>query len=197
MGQKVILKNVTLAHESVWEPTDYQNDGNFKYGAILLIEKDSANDKAIRAAINAAAVEAWGEQAIATLRRISSDKTTFCYRDGDIKKNENYHGMWFISANRPTKNGRPGLCGPGGPTDRLTQESGKPYSGCVVNASLDVYGQKGKNEGMRCGIVGLQFVTDGEPFSGSPASVNDFEPLGEGDSSMDDFGDVAANGDGF
>lgn len=198
MGQKVVLKNVTVAYPDVWKAKEYtEGDGKPRYTCNYLIEPNSENDKAIRAAINAAAVETWKDDAIVTLRRVSGDKATFCYRNGATQKNERFHGMWFIAGSRREADGRPGVCGPGGKDDRLTEESGKPYSGCIANATIDIWAQKGKYEGVRCTLLGLQFVADGPAFSGSPASTDDFEPLGEGDSSMDDFGDLAANGDGF
>lgn len=196
MGQKVLLKNVTLAYAALWQATDYDNDGNYKYRATFLVEPNSENDKAIRSAMNKAAAEAWKDDAVVTLRSVSNDKTTMCYRNGDTKKNERYHGYQFLSATRAEKDGRPGVCGLGGPKDRLTEKDGKPYPGCLVNASVDIWGQKGKNEGMRCTVLGIQYVADGVPFSGSPASVDDFEPLGEGSSDLDDFGSIAAN-EGF
>lgn len=196
MGQKVILKNVTVAYPDVWKATQVNGKGEFKYRCTFLIEPGSENDKILKAAIKAAAVEAWKDEAIVTLRRVSADKSTFCYRDGDTQKHERYHGLWSLSTTRRVDAGAPGLCGPGGGKDRLAEDSGKPYSGCVANASVDIWAQKGEYEGIRCTLLGMQFVADGQAFSSSPATTDDFEPLGEGSGDLDEFGDISGT-DGF
>ena len=182
---KVTLRNVRTSFLRVWEAKPYEEGSHPRYSANILIEPGSDNDKAIRAAITATARENWGEKSKAILGAIAGDSGKFCYQDGnrkgpngDMKETDGYEGMWWIASNRNQKDGAPALVGRGGPDDHLKEEDGILYSGCYVNATLDIYAQKGKYQGMRSTLVGLQFVSDGDSFGGAPrASANDFEAL--------------------
>jgi len=57
--KQVILRNVRIAFPELWEPKKFCDDATSKsrYSCTFLIEKDSANDKAIRAAMVRAATE--------------------------------------------------------------------------------------------------------------------------------------------
>ena len=61
----------------------------------------------------------------------------------------------------------------------LVAENGKPYSGCFVNASLELWAQD-NNYGKRVNatLMGVQFYKDGDSFSGGGvASEDDFDDL--------------------
>lgn len=60
------------------------------------------------------------------------------------------------------------------------------YGGCYVNAKVRLWFQNHAKYGKRinCQLQGVQFVADGEPFGHKPATVNDFENLAaQGDES--------------
>jgi hypothetical protein len=178
---RVILKNVRLAFPKLFEATKADNNENSKkrFGATLLIAPGSENDKAIRAAIQKEATEKWGAKAPAMLKAMENNNTKYCYQDGTIKsdKYEGFEGMWALSANRNEEQGAPAV------VDRdkspLGPASGKPYAGCYVNASVDIWAQTGQYMGIRCTLVGIQFAGDGDAFAGAPATADDFDDLGE------------------
>jgi hypothetical protein len=61
----------------------------------------------------------------------------------------------------------------------LTEEDGKPYAGCFVNASIELWVQD-NNYGKRINatLAGVQFYRDGEHFGGgSIADTDDFEDM--------------------
>lgn len=61
----------------------------------------------------------------------------------------------------------------------LTAEDGKPYAGCYVNASIELWTQD-NNYGKRVNATlrGVQFYKDGESFAGGGvASDDDFDDL--------------------
>jgi hypothetical protein len=64
--------------------------------------------------------------------------------------------------------------------DPLTAADGKPYSGCYVNVSIDVWAQDNKyGKRINAQLKGIQFVRDGDAFGGgAPASPDEFEDLG-------------------
>jgi hypothetical protein len=193
---KVILKKVRLSFPVLWEPEQFeQGQGKARYSAVFLVEPGSANDKAIRSAIATEAKATWGEaKAKAQLANLAPQTGKFCYQDGELKSDKyaGYEGNWALSAHRNADQGAPAVVD----RDRspLSPESGKPYSGCYVNASVDVWVQKGQYTGVRCTLIGIQFCEDGEAFAGAPATADDFEAL---EGANDDFSDFAETDDEF
>lgn len=192
MSQAIKLKMVRLSFPDLFEATDYQGDKKFRYNASFLVTPGSENDKIIRAAILAAAKETWekpgvAEQKIASFENNSNKN---CYLSGDTKDYDGYKGMLVLSAHRKQDAGRPGVfdctrAGPDGKPLPLTAVDGKPYAGCYVNASLDIYCQDGQNAGIRCGLRGVFFAKDGDAFSGSKVASSDEFDVEEGSSDDD------------
>ena len=180
------LKMVRLSFPDLFTPVQYQGKGKFRYNASFLIVPGSENDKIVQAAIKEAAVEKFGARADAILESIRGNSNKMCYVKGDLKEYDGYQGMLVLSGHRNQEAGKPGIydctrAGPDGKPLPLTVESGKPYAGCYVNASLDIYAQGAPNEGVRCGLSGVFFAKDGDAFSGSKvASPDDFEAMEEG-----------------
>lgn len=190
---KVKLKDVRLSFPDLWVPTQYEGKGAFRYNASFLIEPGSANDIAVQEAIIAAATETYQKKATAVLESIRGNSNKFCYMKGDSKDYEGYAGMMVLASHRKQENGAPmvlgrdidpelGLGEDGRPQlRRLKASDGKPYAGCYVNATADIYGQDGTHPGIRCGLLGVQFSRDGDAFSGAGrGDPADFEDLGEG-----------------
>jgi hypothetical protein len=70
----------------------------------------------------------------------------------------------------------------------LSAKSGRPYAGCFVNASIELWAQD-NNYGQRVNaqLRGIQFYADGDSFSaGRPADADEFEEVTEG-AGADDF----------
>jgi hypothetical protein len=178
---KVQLANVRLSFPDIWEPKEYEpGDGKPRYNATFLVVPGSSNDKSIRAAIKAVALETFGKKADAMLKAFEGNPQKICYLDGEAKEYDGYAGMWYLSCHRRAVDRRPTIL------DRdkspLTLADGRPYAGCFVNALVEIYGQNTQNAGIRGSFSGIQFVKDGDAFSGNTiASPDDFEDLGTPD----------------
>ena len=187
MATKIKLTDVRLSFPDLYEPVEYQKgDGKFRYNASFLVVPGSENDKKIKAAILKEAKETYGPKADKLLASFVGQSLKYCYLDGDLKEYDGYASMMALSSHRRQNDGPPGVFGnvidpQTGKVVVLTPASGKPYAGCYVNATVEIYAQDGENKGIRCGLVGVQYFRDGDAFSGSkPASADDFEAVGEG-----------------
>lgn len=182
---KVILKNVRHAFPRFWTPKEFKpDDGRPRYDFTPLIEKGSANDKAIEAAILAVAKEAWGAKAEAKIKEFRPSKQQFAYRDGDAMDSDGYAGMNFLGAHRRALDGAPVILD----SDKtpLVEASGKPYGGCYVNASVDIYAITKGNPGIFASFSVVQFAKDGDAFSAAAVrNTDDFEALDSGSAAED------------
>lgn len=175
---KVQLKNVRGAFMSaLFEPKTVNGEGKPAFSATFLINPTDPQVKTINAAIEAVAKEKWGAKAEAILKQMrAQDKV--CLHDGDLKANyEGFPGMLFISAR---SNSRPLVID----ADKtpLTESDGRPYSGCYVNASIELWAQD-NNYGKRINaqLRGVQFYKDGDSFAGGgSAAADEFEDVTEG-----------------
>ena len=164
--QPITIKNVRLTFSALFQP-NAGKDGNKKpeYQATFLLdkEKDAKQIEAIRAAMNAAAVEMWGQK--------MPNKLKSCLQDGNDKE---------------TQDGRPYDGFPGNMAfkthsqfatevynydmKRLTEDSGLPYDGCYVNAVANVYAwhhtDSGTN-GVSAFLTSVQFANHGAPLKGN------------------------------
>jgi hypothetical protein len=187
MASKLKLLDVRLSFPDLFEAVEFQvGDKKPRYNASFLVVPGSANDKAIQAAITAACVEKLGAKAKA--KQAAWEKSgDVCYTDGNAKEYDGYADMMVLSSHRRAVDGPVGVYSnvidpQTGKVAVLTAVSGKPYAGCYVNATVEIYITEGKFPGIRCGLVAVQYKRDGDAFSGSkPASPDDFEEeIGEG-----------------
>lgn len=175
---KIKLNNVRLAFPALWEAKTVNGEGEPKFGASLLIDpSDKALIKAINAGIDAVAAEKWGAKAagIVALAR-KTDKVAL--HDGDLKAQyDGFAGMLYVSANSAA---RPVV------VDRdktpLVQADGKPYGGCYVNATVELWAQDNKyGKRVNAQLLGVQFFADGDSFGASSSgSADDFDDLAVG-----------------
>jgi hypothetical protein len=170
----VKLKNVRLSFPELFEAKTVNGEGKPAFSAVFLINPKDPQIEVLNKAIEAVAKESWGAKADATLKTIrTADKT--CLHSGDLKANyDGFEGMMYVSARNALRplvvdvNKAP-----------LTAEDGKPYAGCYVNASIELWVQD-NNYGKRINATlrGVQFYKDGESFAGGGvASEDDFEDL--------------------
>lgn len=176
---KLKLKNVRLSFPNLFEATTVNGEGEPAFSANFLIAKDDSQVNAINEAIESTAKDKWGAKADAMLKTIrASDKT--CVHNGDLKSNySGYEGHFFIGARNVI---RPLVIDAN--LAPLAQADGKPYSGCYVNASLELWAQDNKyGKRINATLLGVQFYRDGDAFGGgSVPSVSDFD-----DVSLDDL----------
>lgn len=171
---KVKLSNVRLTFPQLFEPKTVNGEGKPAFSASFLLDPTHPDLKTVNAAIEAVAKEKWGAKADTVLKTArASDKV--CLHNGDSKAEyAGYEGNFFISARNAT---RPLVID--ADKSQLTEQDGKPYAGCYVNASIDVWAQD-NNYGKRinASLSGVQFYRDGDAFvGGGAASSSDFDDL--------------------
>lgn len=174
---KLKLENVRLAFPVLFEPKTVNGEGKPAFSAALLIDPADPVVKTINAAIDQLAKEKWGAKAEGVLKTLrATDKVAL--HDGDLKSNyDGFPGNLYISARSAT---RPLVIDKD--KSPLTEQDGKPYAGCYVNASIELWTQD-NNYGKRvnASLRGIQFFRDGDAFAGGgAASEEEFDEITEG-----------------
>ena len=172
----VKLKNVRLAFPQLFEPKTFGGEGDPAYSASLILAKNNPSIKELEAAIKAVAEEKWTTKAAAELKTLKAAEK-LCLRDGDGKSEyDGFPGNVYVAARSKT---RPLVI------DRdkspLTSADGRPYGGSICHANVDIWAQSNAyGKRINATLVGVQFVKDGQAFSGAaPASVEDFDSVEE------------------
>lgn len=169
MSGKIILSNVRLSFNSLFEPEDFDGDENFSYNAKVIIPKDSEADRLLMEAFEAAAEEAFGKAKYkGILDKIRDDKAQFAYHEYD-------EGNMVLATKRKAKAGPPVVVDRD--RTRLTADDNKVYAGCYVNLAVRPWAMQGKGKyWVRAALEGCQFVEDGEAF-GQRTTPDDFPDL--------------------
>ena len=162
------LSKVRIVDPNVFEPRAVM-DSEPKYSATFLFPADHPAHAAVKAAIEQAAKDKWGEKAPAVLKACRAAAKT-CLRNGDDKAVEGFDGMMYISASNKK---RSQVIDKDGSTP-LTAGDGKPYGGCFVNAYVDVYAldMPGVGKGVWAQLGAVQFHSDGEAMGGGSGASN-------------------------
>lgn len=189
---KLNLNNVRGAFLNVFTAQAIEG-GEPKYGGKFIIEPGSAQGKQLDAAMLAVAKEKWGEKGqkifdnLTKTGKPKSIEVCYVHEPYPNSSGDPYDGfedMHYLSASSAT---RPLIL------DRdktpLVAADGRPYSGCYCNLVLEIWPQDNKwGKGIRATLKGIQFVKDGDAFSGgAPASMDDFDEVTDGA----DAGDLA------
>lgn len=176
---EIILKNVRLSFPTLFHAKEFSaGDGKPRWSAAFIVEAGSNNDKAIRAAIEVEAKNAWGVKAPNVLKTVVGQSNKYCYSDGNTKAQDEYQGMMVLSTHRSAKLSRPMIMDKD--KSPLAHEDGKPYAGCYVNAKVEIYCQTGENSGVRGSFSVVQFAADGDSFSSTTPTGDGFEDISEG-----------------
>lgn len=186
----VMLHNVRIAFPVLETPEKFKGEtGKPRYSATLLIEKGSANEKKVEAALIACAAEKWPstkpEVAVTSVK--ASGKCAF--KDGDAKAEyDGFAGMMSLAAHSQAS-APPTLLD--GQKNVLPRNTGVIYAGCYVNASVEIWAldkSKGYGNQLNANVRGLQFYADGDSFSAArPADAGDFEVVEGSEISDADF----------
>ena len=159
-----------LFREKKFAPTDAKG----AYSASVILDKKT-NAKDI-AAINAAIAEVVRD----TFKGKRPPK--ICLRDGSEKPDTDGYGddVMFVgtrSEKRPQVINRD--------MTPLTEEDGKPYAGCYVNAVIQLWGQDNQyGKRINAKLRAVQFARDGKPFGEGEIDVNKaFNPIDDDDES--------------
>ena len=174
---KVKLTNVRLAFPVLFEARTVNGEGKPAFSASFLLDPADPQVKALNQAIEQVAKDKWGAKAEAILKQMrAQDKVAL--HDGDLKANyDGFPGNLYVSARSAT---RPLVIDKD--KSPLTEQDGKPYAGCFVNASIELWPQD-NNYGKRvnASLRGVQFFRDGDHFAGGgAASEDEFDDISSG-----------------
>lgn len=174
---KVHLQNVRLAFcQALFEAKQVNGKGDPKFSAAFLFGRSHPQVAELSKAVETTAAEKWKDKAAEILKQLkASDK--LCVHDGDAKSDyEGYPGNLFINASNKV---RPLVID--GARNPLQPADGKPYSGCYVNAIVEIWAQDNQfGKRVNASLLGVQFLRDGERLAGgSVAAADDFEAIPE------------------
>jgi len=174
---KLKLKNTRLAFPTLFEAKTVNGEGKPAFSASFLLDPADPQVEMLNQAIDAVAKEKWGAKADAILKQMrAQDKV--CLHDGDLKANyDGFPGSLYVSSRSAT---RPLVID----ADKtpLSEQDGKPYAGCYVNCSIELWAQD-NNYGKRinASLRGVQFRRDGDAFAGGgAASEDEFDNIADG-----------------
>lgn len=186
---KIHLNNVRISFANgLFKASSTVEGGPLKYGAdflltpgheVYIVNPDGSKKKSTMKDVElAVATETWKANGAKMLASLEASKRA--HRDGDqrMKKDgtpyEGYEGLWYVTA----KNTARPLVIDADKTP-LTEADGKPYSGCYVNAIIEVYGNAAPTKkGVFAALKGVQFVRDGDAFGGGGrASEDEFDAV--------------------
>lgn len=166
---KVKLENVRLAFPVLFEAKSVNGEGDPAFSATFLLPPEHPVVDTLREAFEAIGKDKWGAK-WPTVRKEIDLKDRTALHDGDTKSGyTGFEGNLFVSARNKS---RPLVI------DRdktpLTQTDGRPYAGCFVNASIELWAQDNAyGKRINASLRGVQFLRDGEAFSGSGAASDD------------------------
>lgn len=187
---KIILKNARLAFPQLFTAKAVDDKGEPRFSASFIIEKNHPQIKDLVAAMQKVAKDKWGAKGEAMYTQLkAADKLAL--HNGDSKANyTGFEGNLFVSSANKV---RPAVRAADGRTN-LTAADGKPYAGCYVNAVIELWAQDNSfGKRINASLMGVQFVRDGEPFSGGGVAADgDFEAV---EGAEDVFGDGASEPD--
>lgn len=185
---RIMLTNVRLAFaQGLFTASTIPGaDANAKpkYNCGLIIPPDHPQFEQLKKLQQVVAKEKWKDKAQAVYKALEM-KDRLALHDGDTKPSyDGYPGNWFLSPSaaetaRPTTlNGAKG---------NVTEKDGVLYSGCYVNASIELWAQdNGFGQRINAQLRGIQFLRDGDSFSaGRPADSDEFEAVTEGATAED------------
>lgn len=176
---KVHLKDVRISFANIFEAKQVQGQGDAKFSAAFIFPKTHPQKAEIERSMVEAAKEKWGEAKYMDVLKSLKASDKLCVHDGDSKPDTDaYAGNLFINASNKV---RPLVID--GNRSPLTATDGKPYSGCYVNAIVEVWPQDNQfGKRINASLLGVQFVRDGERLSGGGvAAADDFEPIAGAD----------------
>lgn len=174
---KIQLNDVRLSFAgALFEAQQVQGQGEKKFSGSFLFPPTHPAVAAIKKGLEAVAKEKWGAKAGEVYLALKAgDK--LCLHDGDSKPQyEGYKGNLFLNASNKIK---PLVID--GNKSPLDAASGKPYSGCYVNAVVELWAQDNKfGKRINASLMGVQFLRDGPRLSGGGvASADDFQAIPE------------------
>lgn len=175
---KIKLKDVRISFaHGIFKAQKTQN-GDEKFSATFLFKKDSDAHKLVEATIEQVGSEQFKKD-WPSIKKQKAAKDKLVVHKGDDSKYEEYADQLYVLAYNKT---RPDV------RDRdasvLAESDGKIFSGCYVDAIIDIGAYESKTYGPQISVtlLGVQFRREGVKWgsSGVKADEHDFEPLTAG-----------------
>lgn len=171
---KIKLENVRLAFPTLFEAKTVNGEGEPAFSASFLMAPNHPAVASLKAAFETLGKEKWGAKWPQVKKEMEAKDRTALH-DGDTKASyAGFEGMMYVSARNKV---RPLVID----KDKtpLSIIDGKPYAGCYVHASIELWCQD-NNYGKRinASLRGVQFAKDGDAFAGGgAASEDDFDDI--------------------
>jgi Protein of unknown function (DUF2815) len=200
---KIKIQQARLAFPVLFNPEQFQGEGEAAYSCSLLIgpkpdlevlvgvPRDGGGlsytkKMKLTDAIEQVGREKWKDK-WPTVKKNAESKDLNCLHDGDMKADyAGFAGQWYVSC-RSSEAARPKVVDSNG--SPLTQRDGRIYAGCYVVGLIELWAQDNAfGKRVNAQIRGVQFLRDGDAFSGAaPASDDEFDDVSEG-ADADDIG---------
>lgn len=183
MSEVIYLSDVRLSFPNLVEPqvrvNEQTGEKRISYNCELLMPKEHPGFGQFMQVFANLAAEKGKEHAAALMQMIQSDRKSRCFGAGEEKVNkktfqpyDGYAGMQFISTgakNPPQMFDAAGKVVDSTNTMAWQAVARKLYGGCRVNAAVKPWWQnpnpaKQVGHGIRCDLIGIQFLRDDAPF---------------------------------
>jgi hypothetical protein len=173
----VKLRNVRIAFcQNLFKAGAMEEKQTPKFSSTFIIAKDAPEIAVIKKTIEQVAKDKWLTKADQVLKGLRSEGRT-CLKDGDAKAQyEGFEGNMYVAAS----------------TDKapkvwdkdkteLSAQNGRPYAGCYVHASIDIWAQDNKyGKRVNATLRAVMFSKDGDAFAGAaPATDEEFDDLAD------------------
>lgn len=171
----IVTPEFRVSFPSVFTPKASMNAGGAPKYSITMLFPKTTDVTPIKLLIRAAIEKKWGAD------QTKWPKGLFIpFRDGSEKDYEGYGPDVVFASAGSTR--RPGL------VDHAVQPIIEPsefYAGCYARAKIDVYAFEAKDKstgavlkkGVTFGLINVQKLRDGEPFSNATKPENDFDAV--------------------
>lgn len=155
MSEPIIIRNVRISFPSLFtKPVINGQEGKFGAKFILDPEVNKADIKALESQIAVLLRD--------KLKNIKLPSEKKCLRHGDDVGRPEYEGNFVLSSSNKV---RPVVID--GRQQPVTEEDGVIYSGCYVNAKVELWAQDNKfGKRINATLIAVQFKADGEPLGG-------------------------------
>lgn len=151
----MVIKNVRLSYEHVFEPWAKEEGKPKKFSAVALIPKDTHAEE-----VKKLQEMMTNLQKTELKQRVAADK--LCITDGDLSGKDEYAGMWVLKTSEKL---RPTVLDRDGRTPIVASDD-KVYSGCFINLMFRFWVQNNQHgKRINANLVGVQFKDHGEKFS--------------------------------
>lgn len=178
-----MLKGVRISFPHLDKPfagkDDNGKEGKPKFGVVSMMDKNT--QKAAALAVSA------GIKRMLEAKKATVAKDKRCLRDGDDLDRDEYLGHYILSAREDR---RPSLRDRRGVTITPEEAADMMYGGCYCNVLIRLWYQDGQTVGkgfgkrVNAGLIGVQFVRDGDPFG--EGRINDDDAWDPVDGEDDD-----------